>query len=473
MTMYYPQAAMSLRILFENFGKLDPLSNQEYSLNVTPRSVTVSINDYTKADTFSCEIDYKNFPFDPRTIRACGVTVFIEDMRAQTDQFGRPKIIQPVAPDYFGKTNAIFIGFADENNIEFDEAKRTVRLSGRDFTALYIDTPYDIVEPLSLATPLENVFAFLSARLKATRDMKVLNKAGDTLPSLGQFAPDFNALSAQRNKSRNESYWDVIQDLARRAGLIVYVELDKLIINKPNALYDRKELKQFVWGKNLNRLAFSRKLGRVKNFNIEVRSMNIEKKEVLKVKIPEEASLPWVTKTGIPRKRVQVDNLLPNGTVDKKDANFIVFRLPDIASKTHLTSVAENIFEELGRQQIEGSLETRDMCVREGNVSAGIRTPGVEFDVTKIRNATPIDIRIQQDDIEAIAREKDRGAKVKYLIDRCYDPSVAYAFADSLGKFDTPFYTKAVEFTLSQDQGFKMRLEFINFIELPQSLVRF
>jgi len=188
-TYYHPQAVASLRILLEDNGASDPTLKQEYNLNITPKSLRVTINDYTKADTFSMELDYKNFPFDPRTIRAVGVSIFIEDQKTLWDTNRQEfKIIEPKSDTPTEASNAIFLGFADDDSIRFDEDDRTVTLEGRDFTALLIDEPYDDRGPITLTTNLENVIAGLLTRLPSTREIKVIvDPKIDDLPTLAQF----------------------------------------------------------------------------------------------------------------------------------------------------------------------------------------------------------------------------------------------------------------------------------------------
>lgn len=488
MTVYYPQAAVGLRILFEDFDGAAKFSGKEHNLVVTPKNVSVAINDYRTADTFKMELDYKTFPFDPRTLRAVGVSIFIEDMGKPFENDVQRRI-KPTDTTFRPGSNAVFLGFADKNAITFDDTSRVVRLEGRDYTSLYIDSTYDNKKPIALDTPLENVIADLSLQLKATSKIQFVTVIDD-VPTLAEFYPDFNPLATTRSKKKQESYWDVIQELVRKAGLICYVELDRLILSKPNAIYDKKKLKQFIWGKNLSSLDFERKLGRLRDFNIAVRSMNIEKKEVIEAKIPEEASKEWAISTGIPAKRIKIEKLTPEGEKSDEDAKFLTFRIPDIAKKEHLIEVAQSIYEELGRQQIEGKFETKEMCVREGASRDLKNNPGVEFDVTKIRNATPIDLRIfERDQIDSqvaselgvsveslaqdtvISRDIKKSLRTKYLVQKCYPENVAEALADTMGKFDTPFYTKAVQFDFDIETGFKMKLDFINFIELSQSLI--
>ncbi len=148
MTVYYPQAVVTLRITWENFGDENNFFlSQVYTLQAVPKRVTVSINDYMKADTVTLDMDYKNFPFDPRCIRACGITVHIQDMKKAFDEQG-PVQIKPVE-ETFASTNAVFVGFADTDAITFSDSERSVKFEGRDYTGLLIDTPMIQSKPFS------------------------------------------------------------------------------------------------------------------------------------------------------------------------------------------------------------------------------------------------------------------------------------------------------------------------------------
>jgi hypothetical protein len=475
MTVYYPQAAMTLRVTFENFrNDADFILNEVYTMRITPKSVNVNINDYTQADTFSAEVDYKNFPFDPRSIRSIGATVHMANVEHIVNEYGE---VEQLVPAGTGNSiieestqNVVFMGFADEDNIRLDEASRTVRFEGRDFTALLIDTPFDMGS-LDLFRPLTVVLRQILANLEATRNIYVLNKTGEILPTIGQFAPAYTPLAATKNKKRNETYWDVIQDLVGRAGLIAYIELDKLVVAKPRALFDESESKQFIYGKNITNLELKRKIGRLKDNNVRVLSLNLEQKEVIQADIPREAGASWRRALGLLSGDVKRTRLKPlaDGSMSevKETAPFLTFRVPNIASKSQLTEIGQNIYEEMGRQQIEGSFETREMAICD---KSNIGYPK-EFNVTKIRNATPIEIEIHHEDLEGIRRVDSLAARTQYLIDKCYDTRIAQALATAMGKLGTPFYTKAVEFRFDSQRGFTMKLDFINQIEISDSLL--
>lgn len=474
MSYYYPQSVLTLRVRWEDFSNGEKILNDNYKLTVLAKDVTVQINDYTKADTFSATIDYKAFPFDPRCIRALGVTVHMENKRqtfvsnSNSADFNNLNLIKP------SSENTIFTGFADEQSISFDDTSRTVSFEGRDFTSLLVDAPFS-KKTIDLGRPLDTILTELINELETTKNLKIDNRTGEDLPNIGSYAPDYNPLGKDRSAKKKENYWDVITELVQLAGLISYIELDELVITKPRNLYADTLPTQLVYGKNLSSLEFKRKLGRQKGVNVNVRSANLQKKEVIQAKIPEEATEEWAKALGIARSRQKIQKIDTEGEIKEVDAPFMTFNVANIANVDQLIKIGEGIWEEIGRQQIEGSLATKEMCIEQLDPVSKKLT---EINTLKFRNGTPIKVEISADDLDRIAgievpndiggidRKATEAKRERFLRQRCYEPAVAKAFAKTLGKFDTRFYTKQVEFSMSQDNGFEMRIEFINFVEV-------
>lgn len=464
MGLYYPQAGVDLIVRWENYGQdNDPELNKTTYLSVRPKIVTVNINDYAEADGFEMVVNYQDFPFDPRAIRSMGVTIYIQDMKSLYDETGRKLNIKPAKNNKLD--NVIFLGFADEESIILNDNDRTIKFSGRDFTSLYLDAPY-IERPLPVDSTVDQIILALSQQLKSTESIQVVNRTGGKLPILSQFSSSFSETGGKRNTRKNETYWDVIQDLARKAGLIAYIELDKLIITKPRALYAQSQAVQFIYGKNLENLQFKRKMGRQKDFNILVRSLDIKNKNVIEVKIPEEATDEWCAEYGIPKKRVQIEKITAKQEEQKEDAPFISFLVPDVNNVLQLTEIGQNIFEELSRQQLEGSLSTKDMIVGIGPTS----NP-VEFDVTKLRTASPLLIEIIDDrELYKLRRFATVQERVTFLMEKGYARQVATVIAISLGRFNPVFYLKSIELQFDNNDGFTANIDFLNFIEVEKAL---
>jgi len=463
MAVFYPQAAMTLRVIWEDFGLQENVKlNEVYSFPVLARNVKVSINDYTKADTFSASIDYKNFPFDPRTIRALGVTIHIEDREKIFQINNQLDLIKP------SKENTVFQGYADTENISLDESDRTVTIEGRDFTALLIDRQY-FGGPIAHTKPIDKVLEDLLAQLPEALELKLDNRTGETLPTLSQLYGGKQPEQEKKNQKRKQSYWDVIQKIIALSGLIAYIELDQLVITKPRNLYSDSVGKEklFIFGKNLKSLDFKRKLGRQKGYNVRVLSANLEEKTIFDVKIPEDATEEFVGRLGIKKERIKLPTIKSDGTKAKeeesKPAPFYTFRIADLQNKDQAVKMGEEIFEEISRQELEGSLTTKEMtlCETDGKTI---------FDATKFRNGTPITIEIDQGDLKDLDMSASKGDIKKFLIKRCYAPVIADALAETLKKINTPFYTRSVQMTVDQNDGFTLDVDFINYIDLEQKV---
>lgn len=454
MSKYYPQAAVIMRVVFEDNskGRTSTTKLVQHVFTVQPKRVSVNINDYTQADTFSLEVDYKTFPFDPRTIRSCGVSVFIQSMgKLFRDDQSANRIVP-------SSGNIMFQGFADEETISFDDQHRSVRMEGRDFTGLLIDKKAS-GEPTNTTQPIEQYIRALLDADEALKPIIIDNRTGAVLPSVAESATDTSPKSSSLNQKHGLNVWEQIQDLVVNLGLIAYIEIDKLVITKPRILYGRESTKQFVYGKNLKTLEFKRKLGRKKGFNIRCISFNpVVDKKPQTIDIPREASEAWLKDINLDAANITVPQVGADGTkLDDKDAPFITFRFPNKTKKA-LIPIGEKTFEEVGRQQIEGSLTTNEMDV--------VDDVGKCFDITKMRNGTPIQITIDQGDLQGLARAGNQSAKIRFLTERCFDPKVAAALVKSLNQVHPLFYTKEVDFTVEAEGGFSLKVDFINFIQL-------
>ena len=201
MSVYYPQASLSLIISWENFERNNEIQRQK--INVLAREVTVEVNSYKEADTFRATLDYKSFPFDPRTIKALHVTVHMQDMESLYVDRKR-SIITPT------RQNIVFIGFADDISIGFDLNDRTVMIEGRDYTSLFLDNRRVKQNPVSLKKRIDQIIRDLIKEQKSTEGIKLRVEIGDEdedeiLPTLAKIAPDFNESSGKRNPKRVQS----------------------------------------------------------------------------------------------------------------------------------------------------------------------------------------------------------------------------------------------------------------------------
>lgn len=493
MSFYYPQSAVKLRILPEDYKLVSDASLQSPIEVITQaKMVSVTRNDYKTADSFNMKLDYKSFPFDPRSIRACGVVIYMQDT-------GKLEKLVP------SQDNAVFAGYVDTEEIMLDENAQTVTFEGRDFTALLIDQKYAIKKPISEQKPLDKAITEFLGQVPALQNMVVVNRTGELLPSLGAYYPNHaDPLNGQKNPGSKESYWSLIQDACNRAGIICFMELENLVLTTPRNQADTvgDDIK-FIYGKNVKKFEFKRKLGRLKGINVQVRSRVGKKVNV--AKIPAEATPAWCTAFGITRAEVVIPVLMPSGIISTtppvttgkvkfnsvtgkkaapalaavagQPAPYLSFNIPNIASHAALVTIGQTLYEQYSLQQLEGSLTTKEM-VGHGppmNVSGVFsqRTPiGTQlnqvkkYDLTQLKKGQSICLEIDTDDLAAIARFQDAATREQYLVKRNYDRKIAAIFAKTLGKFSPRFQIKSFTMTLDAEVGFDLTINFQNLLIL-------
>ena len=429
--------------------------------SVIPKSIEVEINSINEADKFKMELDYKSFPFDPRTIRALGVTVHMEDVESIFDERGVQKKITPT------KENKIFIGFADENRIQFDSENRMVSIEGRDYTALFIDQKF-FAAPPNMSLTLDVLMKQLIDSVKGAESIKIDNRTGEDLPVPSSILSDLNKLSGKKNSRKNDTVWDVMQSILRKLALKGYVDGDVFVIDKPkNSFTGTRGFTQFVYGLNLKSLEFKRKIGRFRGTNIKVVGLSFEDKQLIKVEIPKEATDPdLIQRFG--NKNITVKKLSADGKpLAPTDAEFITFPVSGVKDKDHLIKIAEQIFYEYSRQQLEGRLTTREMVLPERVFEKGKATEKIQtVDFTKIKNGSPIEIFMSVDDMKEIGQLSTIKQKTKYLINKFYSPEVAEALATSMNRISTPFIVRSATFRIDSTDGFTMEVDFLNIIDV-------
>ena len=490
MSLYYPKCVVRLRVLWESFDRTDEsakideeLLKKPQDFTVQAKRVTVDINDYNEADTFSMTLDYKQFPFDPRSMRSVGVSIFIDN---STEEI--------VASD----DNLVFIGFADEQRVVFDDITREVTLEGRDYTSLFIDRQRTSIDKydergivvsrkaapkLRTSRTIDVIFQQLIDENRSTRGfgpsdgIKVDVRLGGETPPKASFgiSASANPERAYQNEEPGMTYWAIMKRIATRAALIIFIEKNKLVITKPRNLYDDFRIVQMTYGINIKSISFHRLLGRQKDFNVQVASSSPELKRNVFAQLPQDARSERFKelfgvkdpKTGrFLKKHYQRRVANPGGSgVEFEPAEFIPFIVPNVSSKERLVEIGEKIYEEISRQQLEGDLGTMEMDFPQVEGTEE-RRKAISF--RDIGVGTTIEVFFRQDDLSAIADIASEGERTKYLVTKGFSQEIAAALAKALTKISYRFYVSGVSISLDNDSGFDFKVRFLNIIETDQ-----
>ena len=488
--VFYPRAVCQLDLLLNNYGQ--PNYNKEFHTLIIPTNVHINRNAYNEADTFSMTIRQEDFSVYPEIIKSVRVRIAIIDNRNLDSLKDKPLSVEDI----------VFTGFADTSQVMFDESERVVTLNGRDYTSVFIDTVFDNASledaagkrtrVIDLNRPVVDIIKDLISNVPAAGDgIRIRNEIGEAaLKKFAQAVPNYRLTTGKETTdglytsvNPNKTYWDTIVSLCEAAGIIVYMDLDELVLTSPRILYssptiNSKQTLQFLYGKNLSSLEFSKNLGRRKKFNVKVRSFNVRKGIETVVVIPRDGRKSWAKDVGVDTSLQKISELDTNGVKRERTAPVFTFTEERNKTRDQLIDRGQQIFEEFVRQELSGSCETYDMRVDDDN--------GVEFDLVKIKTGTPIRIEILLEDVQNLMRFTTSGdrvsegkrveefnKKVGYLIRRGYPAGVASDFVKAMSfatsKVRPLFYTRAAEISMSAS-GFSLRIDFVNYIAVFKEL---
>jgi hypothetical protein len=480
MGLYYPRCAAVLSVVFDGFSTDTSVGLGGHEVGnaahgdggdsrptvihldgspgnaSAPRRATAHLNSYAKADSFDIEILAKALPVSPELIRAMAVELYM----FQTDG------LEADISKYLTDENLLVAGLADEGEI----GGETVHFSGRDYTALMLDKAWPASKAVPAGRPVDQVVQDLvdeASQAKVTgRILTVDYRASTPKSTEGDDAkagisrksqiskrskgrsrakPNAGEASTKTNKKglpqKGGSYWDVIQKLCLRHGLICYVHGTKVVIDDPRGLTVRtaENAPHLVWGRNLKDIKASRKFSR--------------------------AALPQFVAYGYDDKqRKQVVGRWPpdkpqrpNGLGATLDSSEIITAPPGVTSAAALTEYCRAYYE--ARARAEGKLHF---------VSRSLRDIDGRDMIQSLRPGHPA--RIEWDHVQGSGELRRMGEEERYgrMLALGYSREVAQLVASGYERLeqvnDRELYVRDVSFDWSKDEGITVEAEAVNYV---------
>lgn len=242
---------------------------------------------------------------------------------------------------------------------------------------------------------------------------------------------------------------------------------------RPRTHFAGTETKRMVYGRNLEHLAFSRKLMGVKVPTIEVRCYD---SEICRTRWARWPVRSGERRSGVmgrdnPPRPLRANEVPPSGS--NPDESIKTFTVSGITDPSFLEQIAESVFEQLGRQEIEGNFVTADAWSYESEPDDG--------DLLGLRSGDAVELLLaradsqEDEDVGSNAtlnriQAMDRARRRDYMVALGWDRTVADRFAalqDATG-FQTTFRVSDVRFNWDQESGLKTTVDFINFITVRE-----
>ncbi len=415
--VYYPRCRARLGILLHD-------SSEAHWVEVTPSEVTVENNTHREADTVRLTVPFSAFPLDVRLVRSVWIGVWIGDVEDAAGSMG------------LDDTRFLaFIGYADEPKTEQGAGGEWVTMTGRDYTGLFLDTPW----PggwLDIQRPLSSVIDEILSLVPGAQGMQVTFADGS----------DNLDLSAQLGRTiwtpeDGDDLWTVLVTLLGQVALLPVIRRDTLRIETAATFGAQRAA--FSVGVNVLELSMRRALHRRANAAVEVIAYDPTTLGVVTVTYPDgEAGSSVVA---------------ADGTTVTVPATKVPYTVTGTYSRSDLQAMAERIYTQEVQQAVEGSLRTQDLW----DEDEAVRLP-------LLGNGDSLVIR-QVDRLGTSIRGMSASEAMAYLTGKPdpLDEGAARALVESRDDAEAlaiRFYVKSARHSWSQRRGYELAVDFLNFV---------
>ena len=488
----------------------DTTDNLSHILGIVPYAASVELPSYRQAGTFSITLAFRDLPLDPRVIRALGVDVHLGTVDA--GRFGdgmtqvpvgkRPSILDAI------DENLLVSGTADTIDVEHGRRGSLVHIEGRDLRGIMLDASLDSrsLAQVDLSKPIDQVVAqilnLVPQGAAIPVDVKASEWPGGSVPSPGVQGDltrvntgcqgDRQVPTAKGN-ANTLKFWDIITQYCFLVGGIPHFVGKRLRIRPARSLFDaqlqeetfdtnvptpfangaRRRVSQplvstdqefafrrIVYGNDIDTLRFERKLGGTKVPVIEVVSVDTSSEERGEARLLIAQHPP---ETDADRRQTSEG---PGGATPQTDV--LRIPVPGIRSKERLAEIAKDLFEEIGRQEIGGSVETRSLASFGGT--------NQDPDLLTLRPGDPIELLVDGSGLNALpppiselTNEAARSIEeqVREVAQRIGDETLARALvnANRGTTLQRVFRTSNVRFDWDKETGVSIAFDFQNYVE--------
>jgi hypothetical protein len=487
---------------------------------IIPRVFKLGINGFKEPDTLTCEIKWVDAPFDPMVFRSVGIELYVgtvtqddytagisgatrDQSSANTSQdAGEPLNVVPDAftgPDGELRSNLRFQGFVDEWETELtDEGLAIVHLKASDNTRILMDTPMSPGARLSGTLPVDQAVAQFLAQWPQFAGLTVQYRPASlgTIPTLGPLFANSASMpdglqATQGGAKQTLSVWDYLVELMTAIGHNIRVETyagsPVIVIQRIRAALGKNfpprvgdpfqgrswggtthPLRTFIWGRNCKVVKKRRKYTRT-SINVEVRSYNPVTKTTMLARFPPFANSQGLggNASGPNASTNRLLHALPgDGRVDTK---YTVFPVPGVLDQATLQNIAQAYYEGLNRNELELTIETKDLTSYGGDATDPDvldMFAGDHFEFLTERFDDSVQVNEDVGDIENSLLQGNAGQAELFLgFDQ--DFITKYLGAYALDAYQTTFVLKKMDIAGSVDDegGISIHLEGANCVE--------
>ena len=494
-------------------------------MGLIPKSATVELPGYRHAGKFNLTFEYKDFPIDPRVIRAAQVELHLGAV-ADTD-FAKGMVLKAGGPrtsvlntrdgTAMRLDTLLMLGTIDSIDSEHGTSGSIVHMEGRDLRGLLLDVPLTagVLHKIKADQPINLVVEdiiyehpLLARELTFGTFKVVVDKAewpNGVLPVADpsviqrhqQDAEGKKSTMAMKGNPDSGNFWDMITQFCFLVGAIPWFKGTELRISPAKYLY--KQIAQgstpssgktpFAGGKKrtittvvggqkqtedltIRRLAYG---ADILSFKLERKLTGKKTPRIICVSCDSDAAAKGIANATIEaefpaKSKAPPTHVSPDGDVAQLED--LRISIPGIKDKARLLAIAENIYHEVGRGEIGGSCSTKDLA----SFGGGNQDPDLLFlrpgDAVEVVTSAASALGARPPIVSELTSHNSTSEQeeVQALTDRLGDPNLARVLVatarNTVAELQRIFRVKDVKFNWAAGSGVGIDFDFHNFVEV-------
>lgn len=439
----------------ERLALLDgPQKSGIVTLDVRPKAIRIERNDHNHADTCSLVLDWTEAGVDARMLDDATVEVHI----ANADDHGNW-----IPSD----ATVRFLGVVREvNTSRPNEEAAEVSLECLDYTSFFLEAkPFGSSGIPALTQRLGEAWQRVVSQTPGAgifADPKCIIFQGvDPDVVIGKGVSErFRQLANVQTKPDTDA-WAVWQQCVGMLGLISYIEKDRCIITKITNYYTdpKGQAPKLIWGRNIESWHENR-VARLNERGIGITSYDPHELRVV------EAFYPPIGDPRLQKKRTSATKKLSRAEARQSEERDY-FNYPGVTDVGVLTDIAQRVWEERSRQELEGSVRTQDMWVETERHGF--------FDLLDLKAGETVRVEIEPGQKQLLKSLGSKAKRMQFLAERGYSEDAADLIVSNMANFedlDCRFLTKRVgiELEVTPTSGsFGIDVDYVNRIEIDGS----
>lgn len=434
-------------------GPPNPSNNLSQVCNRVPNIASVELPGYRMAGKFDLTFAFRDLPIDPRLVRSAAVEIHLGTVPAASfaagmrgvDQYGRRRSLlrANVGDVGTGPETLVLAGTVDNWFVHHAANGSTVRIDGRDFRGMLLDSTVDprLLEKIDLSQPIDKVVGKildmhpLGAGFRDHIKCDPLDFTGEggfgpaLIPSPSAVGLHPRVRRGARGNAKHikpagdtdkHSYWDWITRFCYFVGVIPWFQGNNLMLRPARAIFDVQNkagsdpryptpfspengpagtpryvdgqtinIRRMVYGRDIEDMTVERKLSGVKAPIVECYSVdtdNTTKGRSAKGKPNQIISAKWPPpakqKNPATNSGPTATNVAPSGQSTQEEV--IRVKVAGVRSEDRLRMIAHAIYEEVGRGEMGGSFRTKSLASFGGD--------NADPDLVRLRPGDPIEL---------------------------------------------------------------------------------